>query len=471
MDLQNTRSLIEASWNGPILDTLVDFIKIPNRSPHFDPHWAEAGHMDKAVALVENWCRSQDIKGLTVEVVRLAGRTPLIFMEIPGDLPGTVVLYGHLDKQPEMVGWAEGLGPWTPVLRDDKLYGRGGADDGYSAFASLTAIRALQAAGVPHARCVVMIEASEESGSPDLPAYVDTLAPRIGDPDLVICLDSGCGDYDRLWCTTSLRGMVGARVKIEVLTEGVHSGDASGIVPSSFRVGRLLLDRLEDSATGRIKLPELHVDIPEERLVQARAAAEILADAVWSKFPWKEGVHPVSNDVMELILGRTWRPTLSVIGAGGLPSVESAGNVLRPVTSLVLSFRLPPSCDSERACAALREALTSNPPYGAAITVDMEGSSGWQAPATSPWLARAMGDASSAWFGRDAAAMGEGGSIPFMGMLGHRYPRAQFLITGVLGPMSNAHGPNEFLHLPTAARLTGCVAHVIAEHGRNAQVL
>jgi acetylornithine deacetylase/succinyl-diaminopimelate desuccinylase-like protein len=423
--------------------------------------------MDQAVELIERWCRAREIEGLSVEVVRLEGRTPVIYMEIPGASDDTVLLYGHLDKQPEMVGWADDLGPWKPVRKGDKLYGRGGADDGYAAFASLTAIEALQRQQVPHARCVVLIEACEESGSFDLPFYIEALADRIGEPSLVVCLDSGCGDYERLWSTTSLRGIVNGTLRVELLTEGVHSGDAGGVVPSSFRVARELLARVEDAATGEIRLRQLHVDIPRARRDQAASAAEVLGERVWKKFPFADGVRAVAGGPAELVLNRTWRPALEVTGAGGLPAIERAGNVLRPFTTLKLSLRVPPRSDAAAAARVLKHALESDPPYGARVEFHAdEPGQGWDAPPLAPWLVRAVDRASLHAFGAPAAYMGEGGSIPFMGMLGDRFPEAQFLITGVLGPRSNAHGPNEFLHIPTAKRLTACIAQVLADHFR-----
>ncbi|HLU39329.1 MAG TPA: M20 family metallopeptidase [Planctomycetota bacterium] len=478
MDRAKASALIDAAWDRSIVPTLVDYIRIPNKSPAFDAEWHAHGHMDKAVNLIAGWCRDQNIEGMKLEVVRLNDekgrpRTPLIFMEIPAfgpqpsgrDPRDCVLLYGHLDKQPEMVGWFEGLGPWTPVLKDDKLYGRGGADDGYAAFASLTAIRALREQGVPHARCVVVIEACEESGSYDLPFYIDHLAERIGTPSLVVCLDSGCGNYEQLWCTTSLRGIAAGTLKVQVLTEGVHSGDASGIVPSSFRIARALLSRLEDEKTGAILPKEFHVEIPAERREQAAAAARVLGDPLHRRFPFAGQTRAMADDLTELVLNRTWRPFLEITGAEGLPSIANAGNVLRPFTALKLSLRLPPSCDPEKATAALRALLEKDPPYGAQVTFDGEhGAAGWNAPPLQPWLRDSIERASQAWFGKEAVSMGEGGTIPFMGMLGAKFPKAQFMITGVLGPGSNAHGPNEFLHLPMGKKLTGAVAQVVADH-------
>jgi acetylornithine deacetylase/succinyl-diaminopimelate desuccinylase-like protein len=465
MDPAKTTSYVDGVWSDSIVDTLVEYIRIPNKSPMFDPKWQENGHMDKAVELFAGWARDHAPPDMTMEVVRLEGRTPLIYMEIPGTGDDTVLLYGHLDKQPEMVGWSEGKGPWIPVIENERLYGRGGADDGYAIFASLTAINALHDQGVPHARCVVIIEACEESGSSDLPYYIDHLADRIGTPSLVICLDSGCGNYDQMWCTTSLRGIVTANLRVELLSEGIHSGDGSGIVASSFRVARMLLSRLEDENTGVVIPDELSVQIPRDRIEQAAAVAEALGSEVYDKFPLHDGVVPVSSDNTELILNRTWRPAVSITGAGGLPALGDAGNVLRPMTSLKLSIRLPPTKDLDEAMKRIREILTSDPPYGAKVTVDhLEGGGGWNAPPVAEWLNAALESASQTYFGRSAMYMGEGGSIPFMGMLGEKFPEAQFMITGVLGPHSNAHGPNEFLDIPTARRLTCCVASVLRDH-------
>jgi acetylornithine deacetylase/succinyl-diaminopimelate desuccinylase-like protein len=448
---------------------LVDYIRIPNKSPMFDARWREHGHMERAVQLIESWCRRHAPPAAKLEVLRLEGRTPLIYMEVPASDPAgagdTILLYGHLDKQPEMVGWEAGLGPWDPVMRGDKLYGRGSADDGYAAFATIIALRGLAEQKIPHARCVVLIEACEESGSVDLPAYIDHLADRIGKPSLVICLDSGCGNYDQLWCTTSLRGMVTGTLRVQLLREGVHSGDASGIVPSSFRVLRTVLDRLESAQTGAIVPEDLHVDIPAERVRQAEQVAHTLGAEVYEKFPLLDGVTPVADDPAQLILNRSWRPALAVTGAAGLPPIEDAGNVMRPETAVKLSLRLPPTMDAKVALRRIKSLLESDPPYSALVElVHGEGSNGWNAPPVAPWLAEALENASRQYFGKPAMYMGEGGSIPFMGMLGEKFPEAQFLITGLLGPGSNAHGPNEFLHLPTARRLTACVAQVIQDH-------
>jgi acetylornithine deacetylase/succinyl-diaminopimelate desuccinylase-like protein len=460
----------EDLFASSIVPTLVDYIKIPNKSAMFDPDWRKNGHMDKATELLAGWARGQLPTGATLEVVRLEERTPVIFMDIPatgGRAGDTVMLYGHLDKQPEMAGWRDGLGPWTPVIEGDKLYGRGGADDGYAIFASLTAINALRRENLPHARCVVLIEACEESGSYDLPAYINHLAPRIGQLSLVVCLDSGCANYEQLWSTTSLRGNVTGNLDISLLTEGVHSGDGTGVIAASERVARQLLDRIEDSHTGQIKLAALATEIPRQRVLQAERTAQVIGDEIFTKFPLQPGVEPLTRNVVELILNRTWRPGLAVTGADGWPAIVSAGNVLRPFTRLKLSLRIPPRVDPDVAADAVKQALEANPPYGAKVSFsDINANAGWDAPEIAPWLDKALDAASQRHFGKPSMSMGEGGTIPFMYMLGAKFPKAQFCITGVLGPGSNAHGPNEFLHLPTARKLSLCVADVLAEHAK-----
>jgi acetylornithine deacetylase/succinyl-diaminopimelate desuccinylase-like protein len=459
------QKFVDEKWMDEIVPELVEYIKIPNKSPHFDPDWEKHGYMEDAVKQVFVWCSKQDIPGMQCEIVRLEGRTPLIFIDIPGEGDDTILLYGHLDKQPEMTGWADDLGPWKPVIKDDKLYGRGGADDGYAAYASLTAIMAVRLEKRPHARCVVIIEGCEESGSYDLPHYIEHLKERIGTPSLVVCLDSGAGNYEQLWLTVSLRGMAAGTLRADVLTEGVHSGYASGIVPSSFRVLRQLISRLEDENSGRVLPDYLHADIPGQRLEQTERMAEVLGDSICQAYPFCDGVQPQADNNVERILNRTWRPALSVTGADGLPALGSAGNVLRPYTALKLSMRLPPTVDGEAATRRMKATLESDPPNNARVAFKPEHpASGWNAPDIAPWLHASLEAASQSAYGRGVLYMGEGGTIPFMAMLGEFFPEAQFMITGVLGPNSNAHGPNEFLHIPFAKKLTTCVARVIADH-------
>jgi len=465
MDNKKTAEFVNNMWDSEIIPQISEYIKIPNKSPHFDPDWEQKGHMETAVVMLEAWCKTQPIKDMTIEVVRIEGRTPLLFIDIPGDSDKVVLLYGHYDKQPEFSGWDDDLDPWTPTIKDGKLYGRGGADDGYATFGSLTAIRALQEQGIPHAHCIVLIEGCEESGSFDLPYYIDLLEDRIGSPDLVVCLDAECGNYDQLWCTTSLRGNLTGSLRVDVLTEGVHSGTASGVVPSAFRTARQLLSRIEDESSGQLKVEALQADIPEQRLQQAQFAAETLQELTYEKFPWAVENPSPSESHTELLLNNTWRPTLSVTGAEGLPAMVDAGNVQLPFVKLKLSFRLPPTCDANEAATAVKSALEADKPPLAKVSFEVESTmAGWNAPEVADWLEASMHKGSEAFFGKPSMYMGTGGTIPFMGMLGERFPEAQFLITGLLGPKSNAHGPNEFLHIETGKRLTSCVAQVLEDH-------
>lgn len=472
MDYSKIKDFVEELWEDAVLPTLTEYIRIPNKSPAFDPDWKAHGYMDDAVALLEGWARERirAIPDAIIEIHRLKGRTPVILIEIPAFGPGitqdnNVLLYGHLDKQPEMKGWAEGLGPWKPVRKGDKLYGRGGADDGYAMFGALSAILALREQKIPHAPCKVLIEACEESGSYDLPYYVDHLSARLGEPSLVICLDSGCGDYDHLWLTSSLRGTAIGVLDVVVMNEGVHSGDASGVVPSSFRIARALLSRLEDENSGKIIPGDFHVGIPEECVRQARQAADLLGPTAFHRFPWIGNTSAMADDIAELILNRTWRPQLSVTGAEGLPPPGDAGAVTLPFTQLKLSMRIPPTINADRATEAMSQILTRDPPYNARVDFFAEqGVDGWCAPSLAPWLEDSLASAGMATFGQPHAVMGEGATIPFMAMLGKKFPKTQFVITGVLGPGANAHGPNEFLHIPTGKRVSQAIAHVLADH-------
>lgn len=474
LDAGRALSDVTARWDGDIVRQITDYIAIPAKSPGFDKDWAAHGHIDTVLRNAAAWVEAQKVEGLTLEIVRLEGRTPVLFFEIAATgtpMTDTVLMYGHLDKQPEFTGWRADLGPWTPKYEDGRLYGRGGADDGYAVYASIAAVQALKAQGAAHPRIVGLIETCEESGSYDLLPYVEALRARLGEVGLVICLDSGAGNYDQLWLTTSLRGMAGGLLKVEVLTEGVHSGDASGLVPSSFRIMRQVLDRLEDSATGRLLPASFHCEVPPDRLAQAKVTAAILGDEIHKRFPWAHYdcggstafTLPTTTDPVEGLLNRTWKPTLSVTGADGFPALKDAGNVLRPYTAFKLSLRLPPLVDAGQAVQELKALLEDNAPYQAKVTFEGGGgATGWNAPTITPWFERALDAASLAHFGAPCGYIGQGGTIPLMNMLSEGFPKAQMMVCGVLGPKSNAHGPNEFLHVPYAKKLTAAVAEVIA---------
>jgi acetylornithine deacetylase/succinyl-diaminopimelate desuccinylase-like protein len=459
-------------WRPDVLPLLETYARIPNVSPAFEPGWEASGSMEEAAALLAGWASARDIPGAGVEIVRIPGLTPTVLVEVPPSDPeatGTVLVYGHFDKQPPLDGWSGGRGPWSPVLEGDRLFARGVADDGYALPSALVAIAAVAATGGRHGRCVVLAEGSEESGSPHLPEVLDHLSGRIGVPDVVVALDSGCPTYDRLWITTSLRGAIVGTLTVRVLDQGVHSGSAGGVVPSSFRLARLLLDRIEDPETGDLLLPELRAEPP----LEARASAEALAGALAHQglgaapFPVVKGLVLQGTDVAERALRTAWSGSMAVVGADGLPPGGQAGAVLRPFTSLKLVIRLPPGVDADAAEAAVGRALTTDPPNRATVEWSTgQSAGGWAAPPFDPWLARALDDASQATFARPSGRFGEGGTIPFMGWLARQFPDTQILATGVLGPGSNAHGPDESLHLPTAERVTASLAVLLDAHAR-----
>jgi acetylornithine deacetylase/succinyl-diaminopimelate desuccinylase-like protein len=458
---------LDIAWDEA-LPTLCEYVAIPARSPMFDPAWESTGHIARAARLLRDWVVGRGVRGATVELIEPPGLTPVLLVEVAATRPElaerTVVVYGHMDKQPEMEPWSPGLGPWIPVLRDDRLYGRGGADDGYSVFAAVLAIEEIHRRGGDHARLVVLIEASEESSSVHLAEHLRTLLPRLGAADLVVTLDSFCETYDRLWSTTSTRGVCGGVLHIEICADDPHSGRASGVLPSSWRVLRELLDRIEDRRTGEVLLRAANVDIPAARRGEAEVAAAAFP-ALAGSFRPLDGVQPVAPDAFGQLLNETWRPALEVIGIDGIPPVADAGNVFRSRLAVKLSIRLPPTADVRAVTAELHDLLTVDPPFGAHVRfVPGAQGPGWAAPEAAAWLDAAIDAASRRHYGAPAAACGVGGTIPFMGMLGEQLPDAQFLLVGVLGPGSNAHGPDEFLHLPTVRRLTRCVADVLEAH-------
>ena len=463
MDFDRLQKFVAGRWRDSVMGPLSDYIAIPAKSPAFDVDWQTTGQLDRAAEHLAEWAREAltSTPGAVVEILRLKGKTPTILIDVPGVAEAPpAILYGHLDKQPEMTGWNEGRGPWTPVVEADRLYGRGAADDGYAIFSAILSILALQDQALAYPRCLILIEGSEESGSGDLPDYVELMAQRLDrNHSLIVALDSIAGDYDRLWTTTSVRGQVQGVLRVRTLTVAVHSGDASGVAPAPLRVATRLLSRLEDPDTGEI-VADFQVAIPKARRAQAEAASRF-AD-LGTALPFEAGVRPVSDDRAELLLNRAWRAQLAVIGLDGLPSVEGAAAVIQPAIALKIGLRLPPTLDANGAADRLKTLLEADPPYGSVVRFDTTMSAaGWEAPPLAAWLEDALNEGSMATFGAANLLFGGGGGIPFLAALAERFPEAQFLVTGVLGPESNAHGPNEFLHLPTAKRLTAVLAVVL----------
>ncbi|ESS65477.1 putative peptidase M20/M25/M40 [Trypanosoma cruzi] len=463
VDWNAVSQTISAEWDETVLPALSAYIEVPNQSPHFDAEWATNGLMGKAMDVIVEWVKNQPIKGLKYEVLEEKGRTPFLIVEVDGTEPtaNTLLLYGHMDKQPPLPPWDEGLHPQKAVYRDGKLYGRGAADDGYAIFSTLTALAAVQKHGLPHGHVVVIIEAGEESGSEDLPYYIDRLSDRIGNVDLLICLDSGAMTYDKLWLTTALRGVACGILTVETMSESMHSGISGGVVPDPFRIARILLNRVEDQTTGEVKVPEAHCAIPEAVVKNMEIMNEVNFMEHFALLP---GVSPASDDNVELALRNSWKPALTVTGAD-LPDPATAGNVIRAKSTLRISLRLPPSANADDAANSLKKMLEADPPYGAKVHFEPDSVGyGFSTPELEPWLAKALNEGSMTVFGKPFASQGLGGSIPFIAMLLKRFPKAQFVVTGTLGPKSNAHGPNEFLHVPFTKGLTTCVARVMADH-------
>ena len=458
------RDFVSANWDDVVVPLLETYIRIPNKSPAFDENWETHGYMQEAAELFLSNVDRYRLANATKKLVKLPNRTPVITVEVSATqgISGNVLLYGHYDKQPEFTGWNEGTGPWTPVVQNNRLYGRGGADDGYALFSALSAIAALEKADIPHPRCFVLIEGCEESGSFDLPFYLEALLDKIGKPDLLVCLDAECGNYDQLWLTTSLRGLLSGTLRVEVLNEGMHSGAAGGIVPSSFRLLRQLIDRIEDATTGELHAA-LHEKIPDFVHNQSMNFVETLGDDVLSRFSWSGNTRPHTRDLAQIVTQNSWGPSLATVGLGGAPEPANAGNTLRPYTEAKLVFRLPPNLDAKMAAEQIKTVFEENPPQGATVRYEVDAAeSGWYAKPLDSWLVESLDQASNTYFDNPLRQMGCGGTIPFMAMLGNRFPNCQFIVTGVLGPHSNAHGPNEFLDIDTGKRVSCCIASVLA---------
>eukprot|EP00826_Nyctotherus_ovalis_P002262 TRINITY_DN10437_c0_g1_i5.p1 TRINITY_DN10437_c0_g1~~TRINITY_DN10437_c0_g1_i5.p1 ORF type:complete len:472 (-),score=168.49 TRINITY_DN10437_c0_g1_i5:63-1478(-) len=466
MDAKKLQSQVEADFEAEVLPGIKDFVRIPNVSPGFDPEWETNGLADKAVNHIVTWINNQKLAGCTVKVLKEPKRTHTILVVVEPTKPESknLFFYGHCDKQPPCTEqWRKGLDPYTPTVEGTRLYGRGSSDDGYAAFAIVSAIKACQKLGIPHDRCVVMIESCEESGSKDLGYYLEQVKDVVKTPDLMFIMDSGCGDYERIWLTTSLRGNLKCDFKVTALKEGVHSGDAGGIVPETFEIVRALLDRIDDPKTGRV-VDTFQVKVPEGRLKEVADAAKLLGSKVYDHFPFIDKVSPMSKDPYELLLNKTWLANMSVIGAEGLPLLKNAGNVLRPETSLRISIRIPPTLDAKKGAEDLKKILTENPPYGAKVEVLlMAAGPGLNCPEMTPGLSKIIKDASQHFYNNDPIYYGEGGSIPFLSSLATQFPKSQFFISGVLGPESNAHGANEMLELSYTKKLICSVAYIIAK--------
>jgi len=462
LDLSKLSDFVEEWWDKSALPSLCEFVEIPALSPSFDSEWEANGYLDAAVNTFIAWTRSLPLKGLIVSVHRLKNRSPLLLIKIEGDSDGEVLFYSHLDKQPEATGWSKGKGPWKPVIEDDWLFGRGSVDDGYGGYAGILSVLALQDQGVSHPTCRFLIETGEESGSPDLSFYLDELESVLGVPDLVIVLDTGGIDYDRLWITESLRGIVAGTLSVKVSSVGVHSGHGSGVMPSSFRLARQLLSRIEDENTGEIKPEWLHIDITDKMKEQAKKIVDMNSDSV-DDFPLLDGVEKQVNDPLDIFLAMNLAPSLSIIGADGIPSIQDAGNVLRTNTDLKVSIRTPPGISADEVAKKVQALLEANPPNGAHVSAEMtEVADGFLSPELPEKLSDMLEKSGKKFYGNSPMSLFIGGTIPVMAMLQSRYPDSKFIITGAGGPGGNAHGPDEKLHIPTAKKVTKCMAATVS---------
>lgn len=464
VDLDRLMARADELWEESIIPSLSDFIKIEALSPSFEPNWREKRELDATIDLFTKWLVEQELEGMEYKVHRIGERTPVLLVTVEGTGPGEVIFYSHLDKQPSRPElWSEGLHPLKGVRRDPWLYGRGALDDGYGGYVCVTALKMLQEQRVPYPRSHFLIETCEESGSYDLPPYLELLTEDLGDPDLIVVLDSGGPDYEHIWVTEALRGLVAGNLSVQVSNEGVHSGMSGGVIPSSFRIQRMLLDRVEDSKTGKILVPEMYVEISDKVRKEAEELGKLLGDEIWAQLPVVDTLRPHNEGSAEILLDMNWRPAMSVIGANGMPPTQTAGNVLRTHTDLKLSFRIPPGVNSEIIDSILKERLESNPPYGSKVEyIPDAAADGFHAPAMDGKIADALSSASLHISGLPPMATWVGGTIPFMAMMQKKYPSAQFFCTGTGGPGNNAHGPDEKLHIPSSKRLTAVLSATIA---------
>ena len=469
MDKREIEPFITQTFEKDVVPALMNFIRIPNGSPSYDKDWQTNGFQEQAALYIKEWVESQNLQNTYVHILQEKNRTPFIYIEIEAskkDDSRSILMYGHFDKQPPLEGWSEGLSPRSPVIKDKHLYGRGGADDGYGVFAAVSAVKCAQAHNWPMPRINIIIEGAEESYTQDLEFYVDFLKEEIGNPSLIVCLDSGCEDYKRLWITSSLRGVISVDLKVSLLTQGIHSGIGGGLVAESLMVLRNLIDRIEDPLTAKMLLEDLFVQIPENRRKEIKEVVQIVGKDIISNVPFEAGVKPFSDDIEELIINNTWKPFLCVTGADGLPEASTAGNVLRPYTQVKLSIRLPPMVDSVKAGQKVVEVLTKDPIYNAVVEAKVSNTGdGWNLSNFSERLRNITSTASQRFYaGNEIQFLGEGGSIPFVQILNNKFKNSDFLVLGVTGPGSNIHGLDENLDLDFCRRLICCLAYILSDY-------
>jgi acetylornithine deacetylase/succinyl-diaminopimelate desuccinylase-like protein len=469
MDRRVIEPFVRQFFDSEILSSLMNFVKIPNCSPEYDPDWDKNGYQIAAAQYIQDWIKNQNLKGCDTVFLKDEGRTPFIYVNIEGTKEGDdrcILLYAHMDKQPPLTGWSPGLGPYTPVIKDGHLYGRGSSDDGYAPFAAITAVKACQDNNWPLPRIGIILEASEESGSTDLKYYLEKLSKLIGNPSLIFGLDSSCIDYNRLWTTSSLRGVFSMNLKVSLLKLGYHSGNGGGFVADSFLVLRMLLDRIEDSKTGKLLDEYLYPTVPVDKKAEIDHLASTMGDHILDGIEFYKNTQPMTNDKVELILNNTWRPTVTITGANGFPELDKAGNVLRQNSEVKISFRLPPLVSAKEVFTRIKNKLTENPPYNAKIdlTTSDVANDGWNQRPFSKDLNNILNDASNKFFDLDCDSYCEGGSIPFVNFFSDKFPKSEVIIMGVTGPGSNIHSTDENLHIEYCKKIICCLTYIISDY-------
>ena len=466
MDPKGCVEFCTKAWSegGSALEGLKMFVRIPNLSPQYDEGYHTNGLIHKALHDVGDWIKSQGLKHVEITYFEEKGREPLLYVEIGStaekEVP-SILTYGHLDKMPHLdaEGWGEGLSATNPVVKGRKVYGRGTNDDGYNPFCVVTAVKYLEENNLPHPKVIMLLESGEESGDDEIQIYLKDLRSRIGDVGVIMVLDAEAQDYDTLWCCTSLRGVVMGVLDIQHLATPCHSGMATGMVPSTFRIARMLLSRIEDEQTGEIKLKEAHIEIPQNRIDSCNEIAKQLGERCVEIVTLLPGAKHLSEDRGELLIGKGWKPGLAVTGADGIPSVANGSNVIRTRTSLKLSLRIPPGVKSEVVAEAMKKELERDPPYGAKVTYKPLGAgNGWFGRDFDEKTQKALDQSSIDVFGQKSLLYGEGGSIPLCNLLQELWPNAQLLVTGAAGTDSNPHGYDESLDLPYTSQFTASIS-------------
>jgi len=471
--MQDCLNYCRTAWEagGQAIEGLMNLVRVPNLSPDYDKEFLTNGLIMKAIDVTKAWMETQGIKGLQSTVYHDPGRWPLLRVDIPAFNGGSrhILCYGHLDKMPHLdaAGWSEGLSATNPVIRGPKVYGRGTNDDGYNSFLVITALRYLEEHNLPHPKITILLETGEESSDEEITRYLHDLHDSIGDVDLICILDAESQDYETVWMCKSLRGVVAGVLSVKHLAVPCHSGMATGLVPSTFRIARELISRIENEKTGEILFPEAHVEIPQNRIDQCNAIAAHLGQGSVEIVTLLPGAKYLSEDFGQLLLNKAWKPGLAVTGQRGLPIVEEGSNVIRPETALKLSLRIPPGVDAEKCQAAMKKILEADPPYGATVEFKPLGAGcGWYGKDFDPLLDAAIKKATKAAFGAEPLYYGEGGSIPLCNTFQELWGKAQIIVTGCAGPDAKPHGYDESLDLPYTGKFTAVVASIFCDFAK-----